>query len=307
MNAALFVKTLQVRQQGRLRELHRLWCWPQRSSHGQDQLGYRPCTLTRGPAPKSRQPLFYLAVFFVLILSPEIARRSSQKNEYRFQFISLSRGLKIFPPGRASDGGTRCPIQVATVATATSRRVGPAVAGRRSHLISAPSAIPLSSVRAAWHFRRRRSTCYGLGRGCGDGRVLGIGVPRGVGVGRGVGVAVAVGVTVGVGVSVGAAVAEGVGVSTGVALGVGVAVGVAVGVIVDLGVGVAVGVGVSVAVGVDTGVAVGVEVAVGVGVGIGLTGGVKVAVAVGLAVGVAVGLPVGVGVGVGGPPGILKA
>lgn len=142
MNAALFVKKLQVRQQGRLRELHRLWCWPQRSSHGQDQLGYRPCTLTRGPAPKSRQPLFYLAVFFVLILSPEIARRSSQKNEYRFQFISLSRGLKIFPPGRASDGGTRCPIQVATVATATPRRVGPAVAGRRSRLISAPSAIP---------------------------------------------------------------------------------------------------------------------------------------------------------------------
>ena len=142
MNAALFVKTLQVRQQGRLRELHRLWCWPQRSSHGQDQLGYRPCTLTRGPAPKSRQSLFYLAVFFVLILSPEMARRSSQKNEYRFQFISLSRGLKIFPPGRASDGGTRCPIQVATVAAATPRRVGPAVAGRRSRLISAPPAIP---------------------------------------------------------------------------------------------------------------------------------------------------------------------
>ena len=58
VNTALVVKTLQVRQQGRLRELHRLWCWPQRSSHGRDQLGYRPCTLTRGPAPKSTQPCF---------------------------------------------------------------------------------------------------------------------------------------------------------------------------------------------------------------------------------------------------------
>jgi len=37
--------------------LHRFWCWPQRSSHGQDQLGYRPCTLTRGPAPKSTTTL----------------------------------------------------------------------------------------------------------------------------------------------------------------------------------------------------------------------------------------------------------
>ena len=56
VNTAFVVKTLQVRQQGRLRELHRLWCWPPRSSHGRDQLGYRSCTLTRGPAPKSTQP-----------------------------------------------------------------------------------------------------------------------------------------------------------------------------------------------------------------------------------------------------------
>jgi hypothetical protein len=58
VNAAFFVKTLQVRQQGRSRELHRLWRWPQRSSHDQDQLGYRPCTLTRRPAPKSTAILF---------------------------------------------------------------------------------------------------------------------------------------------------------------------------------------------------------------------------------------------------------
>src|SRR5258708_7318608 len=31
---------------------------PQRSSHDQDQLGYRPCTLTRRPAPKSTATLF---------------------------------------------------------------------------------------------------------------------------------------------------------------------------------------------------------------------------------------------------------
>jgi hypothetical protein len=58
VDTPLFIETLEVRQQGGLRELHRLWCWPQRSSHGQDQLGYRPCTLTRGPAPKSTQPCF---------------------------------------------------------------------------------------------------------------------------------------------------------------------------------------------------------------------------------------------------------
>ena len=66
VNSAFVVKTLQVRQQGGLRELHRFWRWPQRSSHGRDQLGYRPCTLTRGPAPKSTTTLFYIAVFFLL-------------------------------------------------------------------------------------------------------------------------------------------------------------------------------------------------------------------------------------------------
>jgi len=66
VNSALLVKTLQVRQQGGLRESHRFWCWPQRSSHGQDQLGYRPCTLTRGPAPKSTTTLFYIAVSCLL-------------------------------------------------------------------------------------------------------------------------------------------------------------------------------------------------------------------------------------------------
>src|SRR4029453_3127835 len=79
VNAALFVKTLKVRQQGGLRELHRLWCWPQRSSHGQDQLGYRPCTLTRGPAPKSTQPCFMsqssLSYFFLRKLRGEVLKK----------------------------------------------------------------------------------------------------------------------------------------------------------------------------------------------------------------------------------------
>jgi hypothetical protein len=58
MNTALCVKTLQVRrQQGGSRELHRFWCWPRRSSHGRDHLGYQPCTLTPRPAPKSTATL----------------------------------------------------------------------------------------------------------------------------------------------------------------------------------------------------------------------------------------------------------
>jgi hypothetical protein len=52
MKSALLVKTLQVRQQGRPRELHRFGCWPRRSSHGRDHFGYRPCTLAPRPAPK---------------------------------------------------------------------------------------------------------------------------------------------------------------------------------------------------------------------------------------------------------------
>jgi hypothetical protein len=44
--------------------LHRLWRWPQRSSHDQDQLGYRPCTLTRRPAPKSTAT-FYVSFLFL--------------------------------------------------------------------------------------------------------------------------------------------------------------------------------------------------------------------------------------------------
>ena len=79
MNSTLLIKALQVRQQRGLRELHRFWCWPQRSSHGLDQLGSWPCTLTPGPAPKSTTTLLLCRSVLPLILSPEIARRSSLK------------------------------------------------------------------------------------------------------------------------------------------------------------------------------------------------------------------------------------
>lgn len=67
VNSAFLVKTLQVRQQGGTRELHRFWRWPQRSSHGRDQLGYRSCTLTRGPAPKSTTTLFCVSLLFLFL------------------------------------------------------------------------------------------------------------------------------------------------------------------------------------------------------------------------------------------------
>ncbi len=66
VNAALLIKTLEVQQQGRPRELHRSWCWPRRSSHGQNHFGSRPCTLAPRPAPKSTATLFDIDRFFLL-------------------------------------------------------------------------------------------------------------------------------------------------------------------------------------------------------------------------------------------------
>jgi hypothetical protein len=80
VNTALFVKTLQVRQQGRLRELHRLWRWPLRSSHGRDQLRISAMHSHARTSAKIDATRFYVVVCFLLCLSPEIARRSSQKN-----------------------------------------------------------------------------------------------------------------------------------------------------------------------------------------------------------------------------------
>jgi len=69
VNSTLLVKPLQIRQQGRPRELHRFWCWPQRSSHGRDQHGFRPCTLTPGPAPKTTATLIlYRSVLLLFFL-----------------------------------------------------------------------------------------------------------------------------------------------------------------------------------------------------------------------------------------------
>ena len=83
LDAALVIKTLQIRQQGRVRELHRSGCWPRRSSHGRDPLGYRPCTLAPRPAPKSTATLSDIDPVLSLILSPEIAPRSSQKKYWK--------------------------------------------------------------------------------------------------------------------------------------------------------------------------------------------------------------------------------
>ncbi len=68
MNAALFVEPLQIRQKERLRGLHRLRRWPRRSSHGRDHSGYRPCTLTPRPAPKSTATLTDIGGVLSLLL-----------------------------------------------------------------------------------------------------------------------------------------------------------------------------------------------------------------------------------------------
>ena len=65
-----------VAQLGRL---HRLWRWPLRSSHGRDQLRISAMHSHARTSAKIDATLSYVAVFFVLFVSPEIARRSSQK------------------------------------------------------------------------------------------------------------------------------------------------------------------------------------------------------------------------------------
>src|SRR4030095_4634787 len=56
---------------------HRFGCWPRRSSHGRDHLGYQPCTLTRGPAPKSTTTLFCVSflLFFLRKLGSEVLKK----------------------------------------------------------------------------------------------------------------------------------------------------------------------------------------------------------------------------------------
>jgi hypothetical protein len=99
MNTALLVETLQVRQQGRPRELHRFECWPQRSSHGRDHSGYRPCTLTPRPAPKSTTTLFAIAVSFLLsflrklgseVLEKVVTATSERRTRQRRVRVGLS-------------------------------------------------------------------------------------------------------------------------------------------------------------------------------------------------------------------------
>ena len=80
VNTALVVKTLQVRQQGRLRELHRLWCWPPAFLPWPRSTPISAMHSHARTSAKIDATLFYVAAFFFLLcLSPETARRSSQK------------------------------------------------------------------------------------------------------------------------------------------------------------------------------------------------------------------------------------
>jgi hypothetical protein len=142
MNTALCVKTLQVRrQQGGSRELHRLWCWPQRSSHGRDQLGYQPCTLTPRPAPKSTTTLFYIAVSFLLFFLRKSRGEVLKKNQ-RLTFLSVERWTPRPFAKRA---------WWTTVAAATPQSVGNVTAAC-CPIYFAPPALHLPSVRAGLPF-----------------------------------------------------------------------------------------------------------------------------------------------------------
>jgi hypothetical protein len=79
VNTALVVKTLQVRQQRRLRELHRLWCWPPAFLPWPRSTWISAMHSHARTSAKIDATLFYVAAFFLLCLSPETARRSSQK------------------------------------------------------------------------------------------------------------------------------------------------------------------------------------------------------------------------------------
>jgi hypothetical protein len=137
MKPSLLVKTLQVRQQGGLREWHRFWCWPRRSSHGRDHHGYRPCTLAPRPAPKSitalseidsRCPSSYC--------SPEIGQRSSQKN-----FRACAKRNRTAP---------------GAVATTLHRSLIPLPSRSRARIWAGPRPWQWSR---SWRTRRSRCSC----------------------------------------------------------------------------------------------------------------------------------------------------
>jgi hypothetical protein len=93
MNAALFVEPLQIRQKERLRGLHRLRRWPRRSSHGRDHSGYRPCTLTPRPAPKSIATLTDIGGVLSLLLF--LRKRRSEVLEKNVGICSASSPRRI--------------------------------------------------------------------------------------------------------------------------------------------------------------------------------------------------------------------
>ena len=227
--------------------MHRFWCWPQRSSHGRDQLGYRSCTLTRGPAPKSTTTLF--CVFFLLFFLRKSRGEVLKKNAGRVGRVRLHQ-LYIFasatiycprlqrsePPsrwnGRRGDSSTRWE-RVVRLCRLISARLGDSlchrleeksirlvlrICGHCSHGNACPpwrvspccrGATALERLDAA---RRLQLMINHKSNSlyC-DGVGRGGGVGRWGGVGRGRGVGVCLGVAVAVGVTVG----EGFGVAVG--------------------------------------------------------------------------------------------
>jgi hypothetical protein len=100
------VKTLQVRQQGRLRELHRLWCWPPAFLPWPRSTWISAMHSHARTSAKIDATLFYVAAFFVLFLSPETARRSSQKNKKSSETKELTLLSRQVRHGTSpSDGG----------------------------------------------------------------------------------------------------------------------------------------------------------------------------------------------------------
>jgi hypothetical protein len=151
--------------------LHRLWCWPRRSSHGQDHLGSRPCTLAPRPAPKSTATLTDIESASLLLFLRKARGEVLKKKLHR----------KFRPSREARARKTRIPRMVLPRYTVKCsprlehRRVACAPRHRRTSRpeSSVPATRSHKSCLAAFHAHQ------GRGRGCPDGRGLGEGTGGG--------------------------------------------------------------------------------------------------------------------------------
>jgi hypothetical protein len=111
INPALFVETLQVRQQGRPRELHRFGCWSRRSSHGQDHIGSQPCTLAPRPAPKSTATLsdieLSVLLFFLRKSRGEVLKKIITASEIEMLTLFSRQALGVRARPRTAFGACR--------------------------------------------------------------------------------------------------------------------------------------------------------------------------------------------------------